>query len=239
MALFTSPDRSGITLGVFVLLTFLIAYGLHRATLSWAQISPDSKEITFVPSSFARRILDEKPVMASIPPGSEILLSRQLTDSGVNCYMVIVRTPNRTDQVVWNEMTGVSRRWWNHIANEITGRYQIPVRLITQHLSGRDIEETEWTAESNKGRWKNLWIKIGPTLSPLLGIPTRMFTSNPWIIVLAGTFFWLADIAVLRYIYRTRTISKEQSFSLMVFVWTLQFVTFYAVVVIVTGKVLI
>jgi hypothetical protein len=40
------------------------------------------------------------------------------------------------------------------------------------------------------------------------------------------------------YIYRTREVSKEESLSLTIFVWTFQFITFYLVSVLVTGAVL-
>jgi hypothetical protein len=76
---------------------------------------------------------------------------------------------------------------------------------------------------------------IGPSLAPWLGIGARFLTSNPVEILAFGLALWLIGASVFWYIYRTQEVSKEQTLPITIFVWTLQFIAFYAVSVLVTG----
>jgi hypothetical protein len=151
---------------------------------------------------------------------------------------MIARAPDGTEQVVWNDVTGVSRRWWARIANDIKERYPLRVRLVSQIVSDQGIAESEWTAQTDRANWRLARMMIGPALSPWLGVGARLVTSNPRTIVLFGAVLWLISSAVFRYIYRTQQVSKKETPALAIFVWSVQFVSFYSVAVLVTGGVM-
>jgi hypothetical protein len=214
---------------------FGLAYFVHKASLSWIQISASGEELVKIPSWFARKLSGEKRVITKAPQGSEIVLCRRLAYGGLQGYCLLVRAPDGTEQEIWNDVTGVTRGRWTRAATEIGERCQLRVRIVTQTISDKGTEETDWTALTDKKKWKMLRIMVGPAVAPWLGIGVRILTSNPILILAFGLVLWLIGASVFWYIYRTREVSKEQSLHLTILVWTLQFITFYVVSVLATG----
>ena len=95
----------------------------------------------------------------------------------------MARAPDRTEQEVWNHVTGVTFGSWNKVASGLRERCQL----------------------------------------------------NPVVILGFGLGLWLIGASMFWYIYRTQEVSKEQTLPITIFVWTLQFIAFYAVSVLVTG----
>jgi hypothetical protein len=148
---------------------------------------------------------------------------------------MLVRAPDGTEQVVWNDVTGVTRGRWSRVATGIRERCQLRVHFVTQTISDEGTEETDWTALTDKNIWKMLKMMVGPAVAPWLGIGVRLLTSNLISILVVGLILWLIGTSILWHIFHTREVSKEQSLPLTIFVWTLQFITFYVVSVLVTG----
>jgi hypothetical protein len=71
---------------------------------------------------------------------------------------------------------------------------------------------------------------VGLGVAPYMGIGVRLLTSNLIVILAFGLILWIVGTGIFWYVFRRREISKEQ-----IFVWTLQFITFYVVSVLVTG----
>ncbi len=219
-----------------MLLFFVLAYFLHKASLGWIQISEDGTEAVSVPPWFSRKLLGEKRVVARIVPGAEMVFCRRSAYGGLQGYYVILRTPDRTEQTLWSSAAQrVSRRWWDRVAREIRERYPLNARLVTQTVSSDGTEEKEWTGEGDRIRWRPLKIMIGPVLSPWLGIVIRIFTADPRVIIPAGILLWITGIALFRYLYRTERVAKEQPFSGMLVFWTIQFIATYAIAVLLAG----
>lgn len=219
-----------------MLLLFVLAYFLHKASLSWIRISEDGEEAVSVPSWFSRKLLGERQTVARIVPGAEMVFCRRFAYGGLQGYYVILRAPDHTEQTLWSSAAqGVSRRWWDRIAREIRERYPLNARLVTQTVSSDGTEEKEWTKEGDRIRWRPLKIMIGPMLSPWLGIVIRIFTADPRVIIPAGILLWITGIALFRYLYRTQRVAKEQPFSGMLVFWTIQFIAMYAIAVLIAG----
>jgi hypothetical protein len=235
LGILTASDSSRFALVPPALALFLLAYFVHRASLSWIRISADGGELVRVPSWFARKILGETGVVTRVAAGSELALCRRYAYGGIQGYYILVRAPDGTEQEVWNDVTGVTFGSWSKVASGLRERCQLKVRLVTQTISDKGIEETDWTALTDKNKWKMLRIMIGPSLAPWLGIGVRFFTSNLIAILVIGLALWLIAATMFWYIYRTQEVSKEQTLPVTIFVWTLQFIAFYAVSVLVTG----
>ncbi len=233
-----TPDQSRFGLFTPTVVLFLLAYFVHRGSLSWIRISRDSREIVRVPSWFARKLIGEKQLVVQVPSGSELIFCRRLAYGGILGYYIIVRAPNGAEQIVWNDLTGVTRGRWSRVAKEIGERCQLPARVVTQNVSDAGTEETEWTAQTDSNKWKVMRIMVGPALAPFLGIVFRLFTSRARLLFLMGAVLWILSVGIFWYLYRTQEVSKEQAFPLMVFTWTIQFTTFYVLAVLVTGAVL-
>ena len=230
-----TSDSSKFALVPPTLALFFLAYFVHKASLSWIRISADGGELVKVPSWFARKISGETRIVTRVPAGSELVLCRRYAFGGIQGYYILVRAPNGTEQEVWNDVTGVTFRSWSKVASGLSERCQLKVRLVTQTISDKGIEETDWTALTDKNKWKMLRIMIGPSLAPWLGIGARFLTSNPVVILVFGLALWLIGASMFWYIYRTQEVSKEQTLAITIFVWTLQFIAFYAVSVLITG----
>ena len=238
LAIFTTPGASRFGLIFPTVVLFLLAYSVHKASLSWIRISADGKEIASIPSWFARKLLGEARAAMRVVPGSELIFCRRLAYGGLDGYYIIVRAPDGSEQVIWNDVTGVSRRRWSRIANDIREYQQFRARLVSQTISAQGVEETEWTAETDKAKWKIFRVAIGPALSPWLGIAVRVITANPTAIVLTGVLLWLIGSGAFLYIYRTQPVSKEQSSVAAILLWTFQFTLLYAATVLITGTVM-
>jgi hypothetical protein len=84
----------------------------------------------------------------------------------------MARAPDGTEQEIWNDVTGISSGSWSKIESGLREQCQLEVRLVTQTTSDEGIEETDWTAISDKNKWRMLRIMIGPSLAwgrPLTG----------------------------------------------------------------------
>jgi hypothetical protein len=231
----TTSDSSRFGLVPAALGLFFLAYFVHKGSLSWIQISADGKELVKIPSWFARKVSDERSVVTKAPAGSELVLCRRHAYGALQGYYMLLRAPDGKEQEVWNTVTGVTRGRWNRVAVRIKERCQLRVRLVDQTISDKGVEETEWTALTDKNKWKMLKIMVGPALAPWLGIGVRLLTSNFMSIFVFGFGLWLIGVSVFWYIYHTREVSKEQGLPLTISVWTLQFITFYVASVLVTG----
>jgi hypothetical protein len=234
-AFLTTSDNSRFGLVPPTVVLFGLAYLVHKASLTWIQVSASGEELVRIPSWFARKLSAEKRVVIKAPLGSEIVLCRRLAYGGLQGYYLLVRAPDGTEQEVWNDVTGVIRGRWSRVATEIGERCQLRVRLITQTISDKGTEETDWTALTDKNKRKMLRIMVGPAVAPWLGIGVRLLTSNLFLILAFGLALWAIGASVFWYIYRTQEVSKEQSLPFAILVWTLQFITFYVVSVLVTG----
>lgn len=234
-AFLTESDSSRFNLGPPMMALIALAYFVHKASLSWIRISHDGSEMVSVPSWFARRLLGEKRTVAAIVPESELILCRRFEYGGIQGYYMIVRSPGGTEKVIWNDVTGVTRSRWSRIASEIGERSRLKVRLVSQFVSNSGIEETEWTAQSDKGKWRFLRLMAGPGLAPWLGIGIRILTPKPWSIAGIGVILWLAGCAMFLYVYQNYEVSKEESPPITIFVWTIQFILVYASAVLLTG----
>ena len=235
---FITTDQARIAFVYPTVLLLLSAYFVRKGSLSWIRISPDGKEITWVPSWFARHLLGERASVTKLIPDSELIFCRRRAYGGLDGYYMIVRAPDGAEQVVWNDVTGVSRRWWTRIANEIKERYQLNVRLVSQVVSDQGMAESEWSVETDRANWRPFRMLIGPALSPWLGIAVRFVTSSPRTIALFGAVLWLVSSATFIYIYRTQDVSKKETPALAIFAWSVQFVVLYSVAVLVTGGVM-
>jgi len=72
-----------------------------------------------------------------------------------------------------------------------------------------------------------------------MGIIARLLTRDVRLIALIGVLLWLVAFFVVRYTYKTRQLSKDEGgFGTGMLVWTLTFVSFYVVTVLVTDAVL-
>jgi hypothetical protein len=231
----TDSDSSRFNFGLPILALIVLAYFVHKASLSWIRISHDGSEWVRVPSWFARRLLGEKWTVTTVVPDSELILCRRFAYGGIQGYYMIVRAPDGVEKVIWNDVTGVTRSRWERIAREIGERSRLKVRLVSQSVSNHGIEEADWTAQSDKGKWKAFRMMAGPAVAPWLGIGIRVLTPKPWSIAVIGAILWIAGCAMFWYIYRTYEISKEQSPPITILVWTIQFITLYVSAVLLTG----
>lgn len=234
-AFLTDPDSSRFSLGPPILALIVLAYFVHKGSLSWIRISHDGTEMVRIPSWFARRLLGEKRTVTAVLPDSELILCRRFEYGGIQGYYMIVRAPNGAEQIIWNDVTGVTRSWWSRVATEIGKQSQLKVRLVSQTVSNSGVEETDWTALSDKGKLKLFRLMVGPALSPWLGIGVRYLTPKPWSIATIGALLWFAGCAMFWYIYRTYEVSKEESPPITILVWTIQFITLYVSAVLLTG----
>jgi hypothetical protein len=235
IAFLATKNRPPLTLLLPTVVLLTLAYFLHKAGLSWIRISKDGKELVSVPSWYSRKLWGEHRVVEKIVPGSKLLFSRKSAYGGFDGYYVILRTPGGTDRVLWNDLSGMSRRYCERVAQEIRGMYQLDAHLVRQVVSNEGIQETDWSSESDRVLRDNIKLMIGPALFPYLGIAVRLLTSDPWKIALVGVLLWIVGISVFCYFYRTHEVAKEQSLSTTGLVWTLQFVGFYAVTVLATS----
>ena len=233
----SNADRAAIVVPMLSL--FLLAYFLHKASLSWIGISKDATEAISVPSWFSRKLLGERRTIARIAPGAEMVFCRRFAYGGLQGDYIILRAPDHCEQVLWTSAAlGVSRRWWDRVAREIRERYPLNAHLVTQTISSEGTEEAEWTRDEDRIRWRPFKLMIGPMLSPWLGIVIRIFTADRRIIVLAGALLWVAGTASFWHLYHTQRIAKEQPLSAALIFWTFQSIAIYTIAVLITGVVM-
>ena len=80
-----------------------------------------------------------------------------------------------------------------------------------------------------------LWMMVGLGVAPWMGIGVRLLTSKFIFILVFGLILWFVGTGIMWYVFRIREVSKEQRLPLTIFVWTLQFITFYLASILVAG----
>jgi len=237
-------DTRGNSRFTFAELGFVLcflAYSLHKATLSRIEVSRDGKDIVAMPSLLDRRFWGERETSARVTSGAELLFCCRSAYGAFDGYHILLRAPGNSEQILWKEssVTSVSRRYWERIAREIARNNCVSTRLIQQRVTAEGIQETDWTAQSNRVPRKNLQFLIGLAFFPWMGIIARLLTRDVRLIALIGVLLWLVAFFVVRYTYKTRQLSKDEGgFGTGMLVWTLTFVSFYVVTVLVTDAVL-
>jgi hypothetical protein len=234
IAFIDKEDNSRFVLLFPAVITFALAYLGHKLSLSWIQISEDGKEIVSVPSWYSG-LWGERQIIGRIAAESELLFCHRSSYGASDGYYVVLRTPHAADVVLWRAATDISRRSWEKISKDIRERYRLNARLIRQAVSDQGIKETEWTRDSDKLRRKSIWWIVGPPLFGWLGVPARLFTVNPWTILVIGAVLWTVGFLMYWTFYRTHEVAKDQSLAVTTLVWSMQFVGFYAVTALATN----
>lgn len=132
IAFFGTSDSSRFAAVLPTVGLFTLAYFLDKASLSWIRISEDGKELVSVPSWYSRKLWGEDRVVGHIIPGSELLFCRKSAYGALDGYYVVLRTPGGPDQVLWNAESGIRRRSWERVTQEIRELHQLDTRLVRQ-----------------------------------------------------------------------------------------------------------
>jgi hypothetical protein len=235
IAFIDTGDSSRFTLVLPTLVSFALAYFLHKASLSWIRIAEDGKGIVSVPSWYGRKLWGEHLVRGRVADDSQLLFCRKSAYGAFDGYYVILRTPGSPDVMLWTAESGISRRTWERVANEVREVHRLNCRLIRQVVGNEGTQETEWTAKSDRIRWENVkWIGP-PSVFAWLGIPARLFTGNLWAIILVGVMLWIVGFSLFWHFFRTHEVAKGQGLAATTLVWTVQFVALFAVMALVTN----
>ena len=203
-------DRASIPLILPTVLLFAIAYFVHKGTLSWIRISANGRELVKVPSWFARKLLDEKRAVTSVPEGAELLFLRRRSSDGVEGYFILVRARDGSEQTVWNDVTGVFVRDWRRTARQIADSGILPARVVDQVQSKGGTSEAEWTADTDRAKWRRLRFALPAGLAPWMGIPVRLLTSSPTLIISAGLGLLCLECVGFWYASKPETTSRAQ-----------------------------
>jgi hypothetical protein len=239
IAFVQTPGNSKFTLLYPTVLFFLAAYYIDKASVSWIRISNDGKELVRVPSWFARKLLSEGRVVARIEPGAEFIICRRVGYGFVNGYSMILRAPDGKEKVIWDTSEPTTRHWLKRVADEITAKHKLAVRLISRSTSDQGVEEKEWTGEGERAKWRRVGIVLVPAMSPFLGIGVRYITANLGVILAAGAGLWLFECGCYFLMVRKLQAVKDQCNAVVILIWTMQFIISYALSVIFTSHVII
>jgi hypothetical protein len=164
-----------------------------------------------------------------------------VTGGTLDGFFVILGSRSGPDQNLWstaNTATGISRRWWSRIAQEINATHHLKTRLVDQTSNSQGTAETDWKSGRGKAPWQALKMAIFPAILPWLGIAARLLTADPGKLVLTGVLLCFGAGTFVRYWIRSRGATFSQDVTAGIFIFTLQFTTFYALAVLVTGAVL-
>jgi hypothetical protein len=216
-----------------------LAYIVHRGNLGWIRIQEQKIEI--VPSWFHRRFWGEQSKNARFDSDSELLFCRRFAYSALDGFFVLLRSHPGADQTLWSTTattSGAGRRWWSRIAQEISSTHNLRTRLIEQTVSSQGMSETDWKTGQGKMLWQGLKILIVPAISPWLGIGARVLTGDPSKLVLFGVLLWIGAGASFWYWFRVLRAKPPQDLTAGIWIFTLQFATFYTMAVLVTGALL-
>jgi hypothetical protein len=216
-----------------------LAFVLHRASLGWIRIREE--EIEVLPSWFSRRLWGEQNKNARFDSESELLLCRRFAYGAFDGFYILLRPHSGPDYTLWNTAgtaTGVSRRWWSRIAQEISKTHRLRTRLVKQNANSQGMVETAWNAGGGKRFWQSLWMIIATALSPWLGVGARLLTADPSKLALIGVSIWIGAGAWIWYWFHSRGGKSSQDLAVAILLFTLQFGTFYMLAVLVTGAVL-
>jgi hypothetical protein len=234
IAFFDTGDNSRFALILLAVVLFTMAYFLDKASLSWIEISEDGKEVVSVPSWYGRKLCGARRVVKQIIPGSELLFCRIMAYGALDGYYVILRTPDISDLVLWSTDSGISRRVWARVVEDLRTKRQLNARMVKLAVGDQGKVETDWTGQADRMQWKNMRLAIAPALFPWLGIVAGALISEPWKIALVGLLFWVSGFSMFWYFYRGNKAAKGQTLGSLTFVWTIQFAGLYAVAVLIT-----
>lgn len=213
-------------------LFFLAAYYIDKASVGWIRISNDGADLVRTPSWFARKLLNEARIVARIEPGTEFIICQRIGYGFVNGYSMILRAPDGREQVIWETSDTETRRWVRRAGDQVAASHGLKVRFVSRSISDQGAEENEWTAKSGRFRWKRTAILMVPMLSPLLGIGVRCITADWAAIVIVGTAIWVVECGCFLWWVRREKTAKGVSVAGALLLWTMQFVTFYALAVV-------
>ncbi len=210
---------------------------LHRASLGWIRIQEE--EIEIAPSWFSRKLWGEQGKNARFDSGSELLFCRRFAYGALDGFYLILRPLSGSDQTLWSATTNsaVSRRWWSRIAVQISEAHHLKSRLVEQTVSSQGVAETDWKTGRSKIPRLVMAALIVAALSPWLGIGVRLLTPDPSRLILVGVFLWVIAGASILYAARSRG-AKLPDGATTIVIFSLQFFTFYAVAVLLTGAAL-
>lgn len=212
-----------------------LAYALHIGSLSWIEIK--EQEVEVVPSWFRRKFWGEQSKKGRFDSDSELLFCRRFSYGAFDGYFIILRPRSGTDQTLWgthDNSSGVGRRWWSRIAQEINNTNQLATRLIEQTVNAQGTRETDWP--TNRG--KLLWLGLPPALAPWVGVAARVLTADPFMLVGVGVLLWIGTAGWIWYWIRPPRGKPSQDAAARILTVSLQFATFYTFAVLVTGAVL-
>jgi hypothetical protein len=221
------------------LLLVPLIYVLHRGSLGWIEIH--EQEIEVVPSWFGRQLWGQQSKTSRFDSGSELLFCRRFAYSALDGFFIILRSRSRPDQTLWStaaNSSGVSRRWWSRITQEISHAHDLKTRLIEQKVSTQGMLETDWPSGRDKMAWKALTLLIFPAVAPYLGIGARLLTADAIKLMLSGALLWVCVGAWIWYWLRPLEGKRPPDLVSRMLIFTLQFATFYTLAVLVTGAVL-
>jgi hypothetical protein len=215
-------------------LLIFLTYLSHRAGL--ASITVDEAQIAVSPSWWERKVFGATPKIVTIAPESELLFCRHLGYGALIDYKLILRTPNQPEQVLWTYPNNLfSRQRREDISTEAHRRFGLHVRAVTHEVNARGVAETPWTEEVEKQLWKNLKWALLPGLSPWLGIPVGLLTSDLRKIVVIGLILWMCGGTLLWLYSRIAAVRPEPMPAITLLVWTLQFIPLYIAAALATG----
>ena len=236
-----SRAESG-TLAIFVIPTLPllpIPYVLHRGNLAWLQIK--EQEIEVIPSWFRRKFWSETSKIFRFDYGTELVFCKRLAYRSFDGFYVVLRSSSGTDQILWSttdNSSGVSRKWWDRIAQEISETGQLRTRLIEQTVSPQGMRESEWPTSLNKTVRQSLRALIAAAVSPWLGIGARFLTSDPLKLAGGGVLLFIGTALWILYWIRPFPAKLPGEATARILIFTFQFATFYTLAVLVTGAVL-
>ena len=216
-----------------------LAYVLHRSSLSWIRIKND--EIEVVPSWFRRKFWGDQGKNARFDADCELLFCERFAYRAFDGYSILLRSRSGPDLALWStdsNSTGVGLRWWSEIAREITDTFRLRTRLVEQRVGSQPTQEVDWVAGTGRKLWR-LKVLILPGIAPWLGLGARLLTADSLKLSAVGILLWLASVGLVLYRIRSRTGAvRGRGLVPGLLVFTLQFVTFYTLTVLVAGAVL-
>lgn len=240
IGLIQMPASSKLAFLFPTVLLFLTAYYIDKASMGWIQISGDGRELLRVPGWFAQKLLNEARVVARIEPGAEFIICRGIGYGFVNGFSIILRAPSGREQVIWETSQRETRRRLRHVGDQIAARHHLNVRFVSRSISEQGVEEKEWTTESGRAEWRRIGIPIIVMLTPFLGIAVRLITANLLVIVMVGAAVWLIECGFFSW-WALRKVGTVKLVSVAgaILLWTMSFVTFYGLSVLVAGQVIV
>jgi hypothetical protein len=230
---------------VFCLALLPLAYVLQLGNRIGLRIADDKCEITFVPSWYGRCFARAERQSANFTDDSELLFCRHNSYGYFDGFLILLRTPNLPDKILWqtwSSSSGVSRKWWAHLAAEISTGHRLRAQLRSLAITSEGSEEKDWMPTDNAAILKALTLALPVMLAPWFGIVVRIFTGRIILITLAGVLLWVAGglfpLLALGFGRMFEEQRRPRELTVRLFLWSMQFTVFYILCVLVTGAVL-